>query len=406
MGAGTLQQLHAVNRQKTEHDYLTNNPKLSFFHSTFKRYINFAMEPIMQYFTESADFGRKTLCEISRAGDLLCDMYLVIQLPSIAPVGWVNGVGNRLIKSVELQIGGYRIDKISGELLDVLNELIVPLEKRATYYDMIGKLFTYGVGAHTEELLLYIPLPFWFCKNVAQSLPLISLAFAKVDVLVEFEELDKLWFKKNVGDPPNPFTTHITSAGILCTYAFLDDERRRDLIYQSPMELLIEQHQDNLPLCITSADTNIHYPIVLNMNVSQLIWFYKSDYATGINDVDNYANIVNAGQLTEKLVEPFLSVEFKIHGHDRVQLMPAKYYRSVQIYSHQYSAPNNFIYAYSFSINPRTFQPSGSCNFSRLDDVHMHFVMSNSITNGIIKMIAKNYNVLKIMNGMAGLFES
>ena len=60
---------------------------------------------------------------------------------------------------------------------------------------------------------------------------------------------------------------------------------------------------------------------------------------------------------------------------------------------------NNTVNVYSFSIRPEEHQPSGTCNFSRIDSATLNFTTSVAIAN----VYAVNYNVLRIMSGMGGL---
>ena len=67
------------------------------------------------------------------------------------------------------------------------------------------------------------------------------------------------------------------------------------------------------------------------------------------------------------------------------------------------SIPDNFIYVYSFAINPESFQPSGSCNFSRFDNAQLEIEFEDNIKDSQVKIFALNYNVLRISKGMGGL---
>ena len=55
---------------------------------------------------------------------------------------------------------------------------------------------------------------------------------------------------------------------------------------------------------------------------------------------------------------------------------------------------------YSFALKPDEHQPSGTCNFSRIDNAVLNLTAN---AGGVIKLYARNYNVLRIMSGMGGL---
>ena len=62
------------------------------------------------------------------------------------------------------------------------------------------------------------------------------------------------------------------------------------------------------------------------------------------------------------------------------------------------------IYCYSFALKPEEHQPSGTCNFSRIDSAQLIFDDApGGSANCSLKVFAVNYNVLRIMSGMGGL---
>ena len=72
----------------------------------------------------------------------------------------------------------------------------------------------------------------------------------------------------------------------------------------------------------------------------------------------------------------------------------------------------NPINVYSFAIQPEEHQPSGTCNFSRIDTATLVFDSITSTGDGnypskaypyAFRIYAVNYNILRIMSGMGGL---
>jgi len=116
MAGGGLMQLVAYGAQDV---YLTGNPQITFFKLAYRRYTNFAMEAIEQTFNGQATFGRRVVCTISRNGDLIHRVYLQATLPSVvlqtsdgadAEFRWLPWVGHHIIRYVEVEIGGQRIN--------------------------------------------------------------------------------------------------------------------------------------------------------------------------------------------------------------------------------------------------------------------------------------------------------
>lgn len=136
---------------------------------------NFSMESIEQTFNGSADFGKKVTCTVSRNGDLIHRVYLRVQLPSVTVPAktafrWLNWVGHILVKNVEIEIGGQRIDRQFGDWLHIWNELTQSAGHQLGYANMVGNIpqlttplkNTHATNSTTlSGEILYIPLEFW-----------------------------------------------------------------------------------------------------------------------------------------------------------------------------------------------------------------------------------------------------
>jgi hypothetical protein len=136
------------------------------------------MESIEQTFNGSADWGKKVTATISRNGDLIHRVYLRVQLPDVSiPASkgfrWLNWLGHILVKNVEIEIGGQRIDKQYGEWLHIWNELTQSAGHQLGYANMVGNTprlttpykNTSGAAVTLAGETLYIPLEFWFARN-------------------------------------------------------------------------------------------------------------------------------------------------------------------------------------------------------------------------------------------------
>lgn len=151
--------------------YLTGNPQVTFFKTVYRRHTNFAMESIEQTFNGSAGMGKRVTCQISRNGDLIHRVMLQTRLPELDDAEWVDYVGLRLLKTVEIEVGGQRLDKHYSDWLYCWNELTLPMGKQNGYKAMVGD----SLAADAPATTLYVPLEFWFCRNVGLALPLIAL---------------------------------------------------------------------------------------------------------------------------------------------------------------------------------------------------------------------------------------
>ena len=458
MTSGGLMQLVAYGAQDV---YLTANPQVTFFKQLYRRHSNFAMESIEQTFNGVANFQRRVQCTISRNGDLIHRMYLQVTLPSVDlndpsvsdssgdQFRWLNWVGHNLIQDVYIEIGGQQIDKHYGDWLHIWNELTQKAGKQAGYAEMVGnvpeltniisKVGTDGgctnqcVGGdpHSSsetrsccpEYTLYIPFQFWFNRHAGLALPLIALQYHEVRVTIDIQPLQYLIWTNNpvILDAVNALG--LVAASIYVDYIYLDtDERRR--FAQVAHEYLIEQLQFTGNESITSASNKVK--MSFNHPCKEIIWVVQRDsYVACDSSVDpwkgqqpfNYTDFWDRAALESgysiTTVEgmaggnPTAVGNIQLNGQDRFSEREGPYFNLVQPYQHHTNIPAVGINVYSFALNPEEHQPSGTCNFSRIDNATLNItVTNNTVGNGStakLRIYATNYNVLRIMAGMGGL---
>lgn len=407
---------------------LTGNPQITFFVAVYKRYTNFAIENIEEIFVGEPVFGGKSYVELGRYGDLISKMYLDIVLPSLNPnkdpsfaISWVNSIGHALIKKVELEIGGEIIDTQYGMWMEIWDELTLPSEKRFGYYNMIGKHEYFNVTVQQDELHLRVPLKFWFCNNIGLSIPNIALQNSTVRLIITFSNFDELWVS-STGDlsPIEDCINNCKSCGKVCTlkehfgikkaslfvdYIYLDDNERKWFV-NNHHRYLIEQVQRNV---VSINLTSINNVIQLDFNhpVKELIWVIRDCFAFtkvkgGGNEWFNFSN--KPSYLGLKSEDPMDEAVLYFEGNYRFYPpRNAKYFREIQPYKRHSNVPDNFIYVYSFALKPEEHQPTGVCNFSRLDNVQLNVKVVEGLSEPEINIFAPNYNILIIKEGLAGL---
>jgi hypothetical protein len=104
---------------------------------------------------------------------------------------------------------------------------------------------------------------------------------------------------------------------------------------------------------------------------------------------------------------PVVTAKLQLNGQDRFSEREGTYFDLVQPFQHHTRSPDTGINVYSFALRPEEHQPSGSCNFSRIDNATLQLVLSNATVEGTktakVRVYATNYNVLRVMSGMGGL---
>ena len=462
MGGGLLQ-LVAYGAQDV---YLTGNPQITFFKVVYRRHTNFAMEAIQQTFSGIPTYGNTVYCQISRNGDLIHRTYLEVGINATTATkagtaaSYVNYLGLRLLKSVSIEIGGQQIDKHYSDWLYIWNELSLPRGKRYAYDSMVGAdrdALNNGVySTSTDITTLYIPLEFWFCRNIGLALPLIALQYHEVKIKIEFETANNCTYVPNSANAVSDLTQFkLDNPNLWVDYIYLDTDERRKFA-QLSHEYLIEQlqftGQETLTTNGARVKLNFNHPckeliwVAKTTNLASRWYNYTSDGQTlpTVNQLNNIAGYLptvvletslssnflvssnlagRAGALdllttsnymldnyipyvdnvSTNIVNPFDKCLLQLNGNDRFNVRDANYFNLVQPYQHHTNIPlNRGINVYSFALKPEEHQPSGTLNMSRIDTAILD-VKVNTNVSGNINIYAVNYNVLRILSGMGGL---
>jgi len=427
MGGG-LMQLVAYGAQDI---YLTGQPQITFFKSVYRRHTNFAVESIQQTINGAVNPGSRVSVTISRNGDLLKNLWAQYN-PSLlvgisGSTDLASDLSHALFQTLELEIGGQLIDRQYGLWLSVWRDLSecnpvgeqgelgiggaepvlnnpdsVPSTKyQRMSYTHQGFSATSTLSAPTEA---YIPMRFWFCRNPGLAIPLIALQYHEVKFNIQFALATSYIYLS--GSTPNP---NLQSAqfAVYADYVYLDTTERRQFA-QNAHEYLIDQlqYQQESPSGNTSNAT-----IRLNFNhpVKELVWvgtpastLSSTSYVTSGGATPAAITTVSgsASNMLNKII---------LNGTDRFTPRNLKYFTRNQIWDNHtgFGATGvaDSIAVYSFALRPEEHQPSGTCNFSRIDTAQLWFSNTSTTTEYInpITIFAVNYNVLRIMSGMGGL---
>ena len=472
---GALTQLIALGAADK---YLSQNPSITFWRFRYNRYTNFALEPIEQPFNTQVMFGSDTLMTFNRTGDLIFWTYVVIDLYGIKAVEaaaagrdfpggarrlfpascgvakeeederssgggggiccaeakeeeektpwahYTNAIGQWLVRRASLVIGGQVIDTLYNDYLYMWEELAGKPGKRLR--EMIGKEFSLHelVEDSGNDRRLYVPLPFWFTTTSGNALPVVSLQFHGIQLHVSFAELNSCVQTSSAvnddGDAQNvvvlktrnnsPLVEQDLKAVVETTYVYLDVEER-DRFATGSFEQLITQVQA-YHLCTRSCQVrmalNFNHPII------ELLWAVRRNCQSAVNNHFCYAG--------RDLEDPIRTVNLKLNNLPRFAPKEGRYFRLVQPYQHHTNIPQSHVYCWSAALFPEEAQPSGSVNFSRIDNVELIFDMQENIDEpprsggggggGGFKAVtgdftvivfARSWNILRYREGLGGL---
>jgi hypothetical protein len=449
MGGGLLQ-LVAYGAQDA---YITGNPHITFWKVLYKRHTNFAIEAFRVNFTGAPTYGQRVVAVVNRNADLVWKTYVEVALPDMVTgpnpdVTWTSGVQRRLgyalLKKIEVEIGGQIIDTHYGEWLYLWETLTADFNTAYKLDAMVGGALggtsTAALACQGRPNVLYVPLQFWFNRNPGLALPLIALQYHEVRFNITLAENTDLVSKgaySTINAAANALPA-LRDMALYIDYVYLDvDERRR--FAQESHEYLIDQVQYEGQQQITTSSARLD--LTLNHPVKELIWVFQDAryadcaYVGQVND----PNTSTASDYTMPFTynDTVNRARLQINGQDRFDERYGDYFWKVQPYQHHTAggvnpnfgiqsqltssganpepvvqARSNPINVYSFAISPEEHQPSGTCNFSRIDNTTLVF---DSIASGAagtfpsksfpynFRLYAVNYNIFRIMSGMGGL---
>ena len=352
--------------------YISGDEGHSFFRMKFMRHTNFSQAP--KYIKSIND--KDSVIKIPVLGDLINGI-------------WMEGtaISSNLFynSTMDLFIGGQKLD--------------------SQHYDYFSDIWTNYMAdsyAKTQELTnktsasndAFLPLHFFFCDHGA-FLPLVALQSHEVEIRINFDlsNFDGL-------------TDGEKLVKVYGNYIYLDKDERESMI-KRPMDFVITQTQRvEYPMeTVIEGESGGGYNVfdisVFNHPVKSLFFGFGALS-------DNFAN----DRFT------FQTADIQINGTPLLENMSPLYFHTVQNYTKSKYGMSEYVsatkvlfftryFAYHFCLNASDYKPSGSCNFSRLDDARLILRGTekgpNRPSGQPIFIYAVNYNVMRIKDGLAGI---
>ena len=432
--------------------YLTGQPQITFFKSVYRRHTNFATESILQTINGQPAPGNRVSVTVSRNGDLLKNLWIQYK-----PNGFVSNsnsvfnmpsdFGHALLDYLELEIGGQLIDRQYGRWLTIWRDLTetnpvgcqgqvtdtgaeppinstsgsaneLSAQGFSTRYQRMSYTHQFNSTEPATDMTLapteaYIPMRFWFCRNPGLAIPLIALQYHEVKFNINFQQAAQVFPAfEGTTTPTSSQLPGYNSIVVYADYVYLDTTERRQFA-QNAHEYLIDQLQwQNDSAGNSSIRLNFNHP------VKELIWTGAPNYNLGLNlPGADYYEMVQGPATPSQIVQgdnsynsgALVNTQCKIvlNGTDRFTWRNLKYFTRNQVWDCHtgFGATGiaDSIAVYSFALRPEEHQPSGTCNFSRIDTAQLQFLYGTGESTASIDIYAVNYNVLRIMSGMGGL---
>jgi len=354
--------------------YLTGKPEVSFFQQSYRRHTNFAMTPVRM---DPNGSGTQINIKIPNKGDILD--YIWIDLGAADLKDAAIGADTSTPATFELWIGGQMIDRQDAFYMVQLWQKFL-LDSSAKGFATVaadddGSIVNNVLGSK------WLPLHFFFCDSY--GLPLVALQYNEVEIRINYAA---------VGESAN-FKYY-------ANYIMLDTDERA-MFVNTDHEILMDQVQrisSNENTASVMAAKRITFDLnLLNHPVKCLLWGNPG---------------VSASDLQTSNVQLYLNGT-ELFGAP----MPDSFFTQVQAYYHSEfgnelmkgegadpaSAGGGKLKMYSFAMKANRHQPTGTCNFSRLDNATLHMDATTAAAIAVLSVYAVNFNILRIKKGMAGL---
>lgn len=327
---------------------------------------------------ETETFGEFVNTGPDGAGSFISISQVTSELPAFAKVlNYKDSVGTHIIESAELKIGGQIIETLTGEYIEMWNDLNISYENRPALKLLTGRQDSSPV--YTPGRTYYVNLPFYFFDNPELSIPLVSLGRQDVEVYIKFKDFGSLQSNVYVPSPT-------LGATIITEYVYLSDSEIA-WFQGARIDHVITQCQyqsfDLLPR-FEEAIFQLEFK-----NPIRELFFIVHPVA---NEPYDYSG--NGVQ----------SLELSFNGEEvfTKDTADALVLGTIEPYKHHINTPTREVYMYSFAADPTSPRPSGQVNFSRISQALLTLRTSPGLAKQL-RVIGVSHNILRFENGLAGL---
>ena len=363
--------------------YITGDPEVSFFRQNFRRHTNFAIKPERVDYIGQFNGGAEVTIPIKSKGDLLS--YVWIEAPDIQTAFNADAALQKGLFATDESATEFTL-LIGGQQVCKLDSLFIQGVHNVLYNDTSAKAScaatTALVSANAKSAIGarvgsdYFVIPFFFSEDWTKSLPLVAMQYHEVEIRIKCRS--GLAF----GATPK----------VYANYVYLDTDERNRLL-STEQEILITQTQHQIMDATNIVGTTVDVDLTYFNHPSKAIHLISS--AADGTAWDNELK--------------FDSATLYINGQPLFEDMSDTYHHNVVPEMHCTVLPSGVIdssplFTWPFCIKLNGSQPSGSLNFSRVDNSKL--VLKNLTIAGspnMLRVYTVNYNILRVKNGLAGV---
>jgi hypothetical protein len=419
MGKGNLVLQYSGN----DDHIIIGNPHITFFIAAkYKRHTPFSSEHIKHTLKGIPRFGETLTFDIPHIGDLIQNMYLYIELPSLENdeenYNYTESIGHAIIERIRFFIGEQIIDEFNGEYMEIYNELHNKNNMNVAMDPLIGKKGYYNEAVpNNREQKLWIPIPFWFTKKISTSLPIVALSNSSLRVELKLRSFQNIVFGTNIRACNNYDMKEITKCELIVKHYFLSTAEKR-LFQSNPLDnVIIQTHTFNNQtidnpsnITISSGDCLTQSTSRVKSNVSVPFQCILKDLYWTVNTEDNYDLNRYFQYETASGIEYFQEGRIQLDGSDIMDNLPNTFFNKIIPYEQFPSIPlNRAISVYTFSSDKsndpeKEMQPCGHLNMFNIKNLNIQLETINTNSRQFVNIYGSAYNILHLEDGVAKLY--
>jgi len=460
----TLALLHDINIQSPQDQTLKSatldESVLTFWRFTYFKTTAFALEPQVYSSTSgtvafaTSSSSTYTKFQMPRGADLAWVTYARIHIPGIVGLNvvagvhtvlrgmlvepyWTQAIGQFVLQEVDFLIGNTVIDTLYNWQMFMWEEVSGKPGKRLS--EMIGKFDTVVMrqAQSRRSRYLYVPIPFYFTENSGCALPLTSLQFHSVEFQVKFATLASCIVRPS-GFPATanvyyrtdgatdaeieaaPLGSLVGNSDLHCEFISWGvwlDEDERSMFAHGQFEQIVTENQASQvttpSFSVTAATATESTPaykhqtrIMFNHVVTEYIFAVRRKAHVDANEHFNFGGFQDTA-VTGSPLDPVKEANIEFNTNERVQKFEGKFFRLVVPHVAHTSIPREFIYVWSYAVEPEDAQPSGGVNHSRIDNVYLNLWLDQRIfidsSTADILTWGRSLNLIRFKSGLAAV---
>jgi hypothetical protein len=347
-------------------------------------------------FKEPANFGTTNTLIFPKYADYLSKVYLEIQVPALSIpsgstyIGWTDAFTFAAIEYIELFQGDLLLQRITGELLFILDEL----SRKKGYHDAEDSLTGVLDSSNnifqnaTEPKVFLINLGLFFSKDLSMAFPIFLLKYNDLKLNIKFKSFQEL---VSYDGNTQPTDVSMTSCRILAENIFLLDANEKNKLQRLSYNIFIEQYQ-YFSIDIPNNTDSYKHSIGFTCPMKEIIWTFKETDSIDNNDYFNYTKRSTLNSLYTK-------ARFVIGDTNIIDWNDERLFRLLNMRKYHTNVSDKHINLVSFTKQPEALSPEGFLDMSKYLTAFIQFEFINSLPDVVYNCYGISWNKITLSNG-------